>query len=58
MARRPTEIRKFSGTSIDSKVEAIQATQLVLMPTRKLEPRARQIFEMSISMRPVTMWGA
>ena len=31
---------------------------MVLMPTRNLEPRAQQIFEMIMSMRPVTMWGA
>ena len=36
----------------------MQAARMVLMPTRNLEPRAQQIFEMIMSMRPVTMWGA
>lgn len=57
MARQPAGKRKEPDTSIDSKVEGMQAMQLVLMPTRKLEPRAQQIFGMIISMRPVAMWG-
>jgi hypothetical protein len=57
MARQQAGTRKEPDTSINSKVEAMQATKLVLMPTRKLEPRARQIFEMIVSMRPATMWG-
>ncbi|MNG02587.1 hypothetical protein D3C84_856190 [compost metagenome] len=58
MARQQAGTRKEPDTSIISKVEAMQATQLVLKPTRKLEPRARQIFGMIVSMHPVTMWGA
>jgi hypothetical protein len=58
MARKQAETRKEPDTSINSKIESMQATQLALMPTRTLEPRARQIFEMIISMRPSTMWGA
>ncbi|MVV47517.1 hypothetical protein EJA72_04510 [Pseudomonas sp. PB120] len=58
MARRLAEIRNLPETSIDAKVEAMQAARMVLMPTRNLEPRAQQIFEMIMSMRPVTMWGA
>ncbi|PWK35797.1 hypothetical protein [Pseudomonas sp. OV226] len=58
MARRQTETRKEPDTSITSKVESMQNTHLVLTPTRELEPRARQIFEMIMSMRPSTMWGA
>jgi hypothetical protein len=58
MARRQAEIRTLPETSIDAKVEVMQAAQLVLLPTRQLEPRALQIFEMIMSMRPVPMWGA
>jgi len=57
MARRQAEPRKQPDTSINSKVEVMQATRLVLKPTRHLEPRARQIFAMIISMRPATLWG-
>ena len=56
MARQQAGMRKEPDTSINSKVEAMQATRLALLPTRKLEPRARQIFEMIIGMRPMTMW--
>jgi|GEM_PF-6490376 len=58
MARQQAGARKEPDTSINSKVEAMQATKLDLMPTRKLEPRARQIFAMIVSMRPEIMWGA
>ncbi|AWY42275.1 hypothetical protein DKY63_21165 [Pseudomonas putida] len=58
MARRQGEIRKLPDTSIDAKVELIQAAHLVLTPTRQLDPRAQHIFEMIMSMRPMTMWGA
>jgi hypothetical protein len=58
MARRQAEFRKEPDTSINSRVEAMRAPPLVLMPTRELEPRARQIFQMIMSMRPATMWGA
>jgi hypothetical protein len=58
MARQQAEARKEPDTSINSKVEAMQVTRLALLPTRKLEPRARQIFDMIMSMRPVTMWEA
>ncbi|MBV6826772.1 hypothetical protein [Pseudomonas sp. PD9R] len=58
MARKQAENRKVPDTSIDSKVEVMQAIQLVLVPTRTLEPRAQLIFEMIISMRPLSMWGA
>ncbi|MNF80565.1 hypothetical protein D3C84_628120 [compost metagenome] len=58
MARQHAGMRKKPDTSINSKVEAMRATQLVLTPTRKLEPRAQDIFGMILSMRPVTMWGA
>jgi hypothetical protein len=58
MARRQAEIRKLPDTSIDAKVEIMQAIQLALMPTRTLEPRAQLIFEMIMSMRPLSMWGA
>jgi hypothetical protein len=58
MARRQAKIRKLPETSIDDMVEVMQAVQLVLLPTRQLEPRALQIFGMIMSMRPVTMWGA
>ncbi|RWU19230.1 hypothetical protein DM813_23275 [Pseudomonas alkylphenolica] len=56
MARAQAKIRREPDTSFDSQVEAMQAAQLVLLPTRKLEPRAEQIFEMIMSMRPVIMW--
>lgn len=36
----------------------MQAARLVLLPTRNLEPRAQQIFEIIMSMWPVAMWGA
>ncbi len=58
MARRQAETRREPDTSINSKVESMQATPLALTPTRMLEPRAQQIFEMIMSMRPVSMWGA
>jgi hypothetical protein len=58
MPRKQAETRKEPDTSINSQVEAMQAALLVLKPTRILQPRARQIFEMIVSMRPVTMWGA
>ncbi|HEF4759582.1 TPA: hypothetical protein SAN82_002004 [Pseudomonas putida] len=58
MARRQAEFRKLPETSIDAKVQVMQGARMVLMPTRNLEPRAQQIFEMIMSIRPVSMWGA
>lgn len=58
MSRRQAETRKEPDTSINCKVESMQAPPLALMPTRTLEPRAWQIFEMIMSMRPASMWGA
>lgn len=54
--------RKEPVTAVDAEVEAIQSVRVVLKPTRKLEPRAQQIFAMVIAMviamRPISMWGA
>jgi hypothetical protein len=57
MARRQAETRQEPDTSPDAKVKAMQVARMILIPTRKLEPRAQQIFEMIVSMRPVTMWA-
>jgi hypothetical protein len=57
MARRQAETRQEPDTSPDAKVKAMRVARMILIPTRKLEPRAQQIFEMIVSMRPVAMWG-
>ncbi|EJB8511216.1 TPA: hypothetical protein NL046_002693 [Pseudomonas aeruginosa] len=53
-----TRIRKAPYTSAEFEIDMIQAPQNELKPTRQLEPRAHQIFEMITSMRPAALWEA
>jgi hypothetical protein len=51
-------LRKEPVTAVDAEINVMRAARLTLKPTRKLEPRARQIFAMILDARPASMWDA
>lgn len=56
MARTKRETRKLPAESVESQLEVVAAASIELRPTRALDERAREIFQMILDTRGQTTW--